>query len=331
MNSYKNDTDSLRKKHSLEWSIFEKTKLATFPKTRVPGGNTIKDINKAIQEEINEKTDLGYTYIGKISALSYYLPADEYQQVIKDISTHTDTHYNYADVSLFFIKSYNFDQVGPLIKTEWGQGDPLNVGAPNGLAGCVPTAVAQITYYYKYPKKYNWNQIYLNPILNDSFKTFILDIRKLCNVKYKSDGTSSTIEDVPSAFKSLGYDAKINGAPDFIKLREEITSNRPVYIRGENNKEQGHAWVCEGYLNRKYKAVITYIENAPHIDTPYSDYDLNINSPSSHDGMDGEFYYMNFGWNGANNGWYRANSYNPSDENDCFPNKQNTIIVKKGY
>lgn len=70
----------------------------------------------------------------------------------------------------YVIKSYNFEQIGPLINTKWHQGYPFNVEAPNGYAGCIPVAVAQMAYYYKNPAKYNWNQIYSTPILNDAFK-----------------------------------------------------------------------------------------------------------------------------------------------------------------
>lgn len=47
--------------------------------------------------------------------------------------------------------------VGPLVKTKWGQSSPYNTGYPqvNGsacLTGCVPTAMAQIINYHKHPK-----------------------------------------------------------------------------------------------------------------------------------------------------------------------------------
>lgn len=77
------------------------------------------------------------------------------------------------------------------MQTNWHQGYPFNVDAPNKLAGCVPIAVAQITYYHKYPSKYNWSQIGVNPVLNDAFSYFIKDIRNLCEVKYEANGTGS--------------------------------------------------------------------------------------------------------------------------------------------
>lgn len=173
-----------------------------------------------------------------------------------DVSTHTDRSYNYEDVSLFFIKSYNLEQIGPLINTKWHQRYPFNIDAPNGYAGCIPVAVAQITYYYRYPAKYNWNLIYPNPILNDAFKYFITDVRNLCKVKYESDGTGSNYEKAWKAFQSSGYNVTKAGLPDLIKLRNEMKTKSPVYIQRENSQTgKGHAWVCEGYQNVRYEGV----------------------------------------------------------------------------
>jgi hypothetical protein len=58
--------------------------------------------------------------------------------------------------------------VGPLLKTEWGQGTPYNYFCPTGdggrcVAGCVATAAAQVMRYWKHPTSgtgthsYYWN------------------------------------------------------------------------------------------------------------------------------------------------------------------------------
>lgn len=331
--AYKDKSDSLRIQYSLEWSVFEKAELTSSIGSRT----STAVIDQMIQDEINRKTALGYTYIGKITAAAPYLSPEDYQGLIMDISHHTDPAYNYEDVSLFFIKSYDFEQIGPLINTEWHQRAPFNVDAPNGYAGCVPIAVAQIAYYYKFPTKYNWDQIYSVPVLNDAFKYFITDVRRLCDVKYESDGTSSNYEKAYKAFKSLGYSATKAGLPDFIKLRNEMKTKSPVYIRGENsNRGKGHAWVCEGYKNIRYEGIISMIIDRrfgePSTgDSPYFDYVFSAYPPSSLDQrLYGEFYYMNMGWQGGtNNGWYRANSYNPSEPANSYLKDQKMITIKK--
>lgn len=325
--TYNDVSDSLRLKYSLEWSLFEKAELKTVTKSTNP------EIQKMIQDEINRKKALGYTYLGDISLLAYHLSPEVYPAVKRDIAARTDPRYNSEEVSLFFIRSNYRKQIGPLINTKWHQGMPFSVDAPNGYAGCVPVAVAQIAYYHKYPSKYNWSQIYPNPILNSAFKYFILDIRSLCKVKYEgSKGTGSTYEKAYDAFKSLGYVAQKGGMPDFIKLRNEINSERPVYIRGENAKTgAGHAWVCEGYLNREYQGVVSFVGNPfymePEANFPYNDYPVYLKPPSVE--SYGEFYYMNMGWEGENDGWYRSNTYFASNPDSCYLTDQKIIIVKR--
>jgi len=308
--------------YATEWALFEKGN------DEITSRATPTEIEVMIQAEINKKTALGYTYIGKLSALPYYLTQNEYEAVIRDISSHTNPSYDYEEVSLFFIKSYDFQKVDKLTNTEWHQYSPFNVDATNGYAGCYPIAVAQIVYYHKYPNTYNWNLIGNVPILNDEFKKFILDIRnKYCKVKY-DETTKAEYEDAYNAFRDLGYIVTKEETPGAEHLRNETTAHRPVLMRGKNNDTgKGHAWVCEGYLNKKYQAVISMID-AGGDGNPYFDYPLNVNPVN--DEMYGEFFYMNFGWlNGNNNGWYRSNAYNPHNPDKSYVNEQKILLVRK--
>ncbi|MDE5678145.1 C10 family peptidase [Phocaeicola sp.] len=326
-------SDSLRMKYSLEWAIFEKAESDGAAYTRASSAT----VDQMVQDEINRKTAMGYTYIGKIGAAAYYLPASDYQELVMDVSAHTDPVYNYEDVSLFFIKSYDFEQVGPLMNTQWHQHAPFNFGAADERAGCVPIAVAQIVYYHKYPNKYDWSQIAPSPTLTDGFKYFITDIRSLCGITSESDKSSATYDDAYNAFQSLGYNATKAGLPDFIKLRNELKAQRPVYIRGHNPQtDKGHAWVCEGYKNIKYEGVISMIIDSKYGEpsvpgSPYFDYVFSAYPSSSLDqDLYGEFFYMNMGrYAGDNNGWYRANSYNPNRPDISYLEDQKIITVKR--
>jgi len=308
--------------HQKEWALFEKEYNHRASRA------SSAEIEAMIQAEINSKTALGYTYIGKLTALPYYLPQNECEAVIRDIASNTNPAYDYEEVSLFFIKTYNFQKVDKLTSTQWHQFYPFNVGTFNGYAGCVPIAVAQIAYYHKYPtERYNWSQIYSNPVLNAGFDHFIKDIRNVCSVIYDDDGTSASYNDAYNAFRTLDYNPLKQEVPGAEYLRQEITANRPVYMRGENTSTgKGHAWISEGYLNKKYQAVISMID-ARGDGTPYFDYPLSVNPVN--DDQYGEFFYMNFGWGGDNDGWYRSNAYNPSSPNKSYTYNQKLILVRK--
>ena len=324
--AYLDSSDSLRAKYALEWAMFEKTDGAGIL-TRSSSAT-----NQMIQDEIRRKTAMGYTYIGKLSAAATYLSDSDYQNLVSDISTHSDPNYDYKEVTLFFIKSFETEKIGPLMGTKWHQESPFNIDAPNGFAGCVPIAIAQIAYYHKYPSKYNWNEIYNYPILNDVFKNFILDIRNLCHVKYQDDGTSATYNDAYNTLKNLGYQVKKGGVPNYEKLRKSITYKNPVFIKGTNNStHKGHAWVCEGYHNIRYDASISMIIDRkygfPEPGTPYFDYNTKAYLPDMQQ-ID-EYFYMNMGNGGILDGWYRANSYNAEHPEKSYMDNQEIITIQK--
>ena len=194
--------------------------------------------------------------------------------------------------------------------------------------------MAQIAYYHKYPSKYDWSQIYTYPILNSAFETFILDIREYCDVKYKDGETSANYNDAYDAFIDLGYQASKDGAPSTDKLWRSINSKNPVFIVGRNEaRGKGHAWVCEGYHDVSYEGSISMVIDPRYGPTnpnnPYYDYPVKVYPPSSSLMYTGDYFYMNMGKQGENDGWYRANSYNPTDPDYSYTSNQQIIIVKK--
>lgn len=312
--AYLDTSDSLRLKYALQWASYEK---------RLPVTKSISyELSQKIQAEVQRKEALGYEHLGNITAAQYFLPESNYQSLLQEMRDVTDPQYDYTEVNQFFIKSYDYKSIGPLLQTKWGQYSPFSVDAPNGYAGCVPIAVAQITYYHKFPNKYNWDAIPASSDLlstsNPSFVYFIKDIRNLCNVVYSNDGTSATINDAKNAFQSLGYNASIRNYNN-TTIYQSISCESPICLLGKNSLSGvGHAWVCDGYMNKRYEASISFVpsENDPRFrgdripGSIFVDYDTFAYSPSWLDqDQYGEFFHMNMGWDGAHNGWYREIVY----------------------
>lgn len=324
------ESDSLRTKYALEWAMFERPGL--MPSRSVPSELTAK-----IQAEIQRKVAMGYTHIGNIADAASILPADEYQELLDEMQDVTDSRYDFREVNQFFIKSYNYETIGPLLNTNWHQGPPFNIDAPNGYAGCVPIAVAQITYYHKHPNKYNWYNIPISPsdFRNGDFNYFIKDIRDLCQVSYNTDGTASTFDKAKAAFDTLRYNTSII---DYTKLqlKNSIRDGNPVFLKGVNSYGQGHAWVCDGYENKSYEASVSFIPspNDPRFRfemTPGSifvDYDTHAyNSSWLTPGYYGEFFHMNLGWNNNKTTWYREIVKFPGNTNGSFINNRQALKV----
>lgn len=326
------NSDTLRLKYAMQWVTYEKRDLAV-NSTRALS----YEMQQKLDKEVAYRESQGYIHLGGLSAAQYYLPSEQYELLKRQMEDCTDPQYNYMETTQLYIKSYDYEVIDGMLRTKWHQEEPFNVDAKNGLAGCVPIAVAQIVYYHKFPSKYNWKNIYVNPVENDDFNYFIKDIRNLCDVKYNSGGTASNIDKAKSALQSLGY--KVRKVEDNIQftLRSQIHLGNPVYMRGEASGEDKHAWVCDGYQNKKYDAITTFIPNKSdprfkHVPTSpngFAAYELSIYPASSlNGGMYGEFYHMNLGWGGRNNGWYRTSVYVPSEKKSYVYN-QKVLTVEK--
>lgn len=193
------ESDSLRIKYALQWASFEKSEPIAITRA-LPS-----DIQQKKDKEIEYRESQGYKYIGGVTAAKYYMSDDEYNVFLKEMESCSDPQYDYTETIQLFVKMITHESYEKLLQTQWCQSYPFNVDAPNGLAGCVPVAVAQIAYYHKYPTKYSWSEISVSPVLNDAFKYFIKDIRNLCEVSYDSNGTSSNYVKAQNALSKLGY------------------------------------------------------------------------------------------------------------------------------
>ena len=222
-----------------------------------------------------------------------------------------------------------------LIKTKWNQGYPYNLHCPEiegtrCVTGCTATAMAQLLYYYKYPKKevpgmdayttvnlanislkvdalesttFDWKKMRLLYYSTDYEADYVNEIAKLMrycgqlvHMKY-GDGASAA--DVwGKTFMNWGYsqgkDIYRSNYPsdnDWESIiYEELVAKRPVLYAGFPKDDSGHEFICDGY--------------------------------------DGNgLFHMNWGWGGSYDGYYILSNLNPG-AND-FSESQRAIIKLK--
>ncbi len=156
--------------------------------------------------------------------------------------------------------------VEPLLgKIEWGQGYPYNILCPNWTpAGCTPTAMAQVIYYYRYPTQGSgWHtnrnaQITVNfsdesydydlmlPTMSELIDNatahrevakLMLHCGVLCNVVYDESGSSAAaLEGMNGMINHFDYDpdARSFNREMFTRaewdemLTNELTNDRPI-------------------------------------------------------------------------------------------------------
>ncbi len=203
-----------------------------------------------------------------------------------------------------------YEQVGPLLQTIWGQGTTYNDLIPltgctnynNGHAptGCVATAMAQVMKYYQYPKTYNWGLMPINYGTSETQKLMV-DIGKSINMNYSCDVSGASMEKVaPSLTNTFKYSTAALANYDYQTVQQEIRAKRPVILSGGRKAgwwifatyKDGHAWVCDGFRsskicmtddNGKYTGAVSFL-----------------------------YLNMNWGWNGSLNGYFGFDNWNPS-------------------
>lgn len=231
-----------------------------------------------------------------------------------------------------------------LMNERWGQGDEYNptynyycpqVGGRWSMTGCVATALAQICHFYKYPRyghgtqHYWWGNNALslrydtmsfdyslmpNKLASGSAPAKVREVAKLnyaigvaVKMDYSPDGSGAHSVDVPNAmydffgFSSSYYTQRSSGVENFLnRLHASLEEGNPVYMSGASPTGSGadaagHAWVCAGY----------------------------------EEGTD--FYFFNWGWDGAGNGFYNlvSNTVNDmyiSGQGYSFINRQAAVF-----
>lgn len=199
--------------------------------------------------------------------------------------------------------------VGPLITAKWNQTAPYNMFTPNQCyTGCVPTAVAQVMYYWKWPKQsggqisIGWSQengfIYedfpvhtydWDNMLDDydhgcswaqanAVAQLMADVGKAMGTGYCQENGSPTTWIFNALIENFGYEPGIESvtgttaADVMTTLKSELNDKRPVLYAGyPEGKGDGHALVCDGYTKNNY-------------------------------------FHFNYGWGGQTNGWYRLSA-----------------------
>lgn len=215
------------------------------------------------------------------------------------------------------VKSGN--SINPLLTTVWAQAPYFNSTCPGGcVAGCVATAMGQIMKYWAYPPHgvgsssytdapygmlsanydtthYYWSEMPARVVQkNAPVATLMYDCGISVNMNYIDSSSSSymIVSDNPpsgisaeSAFVNyFGYNGSTiqglymsdySGSEWISLLENELNNKRPFQYAGSGD-QGGHSWVCDGY-------------------------DAN------------NYFHMNWGWAGYEDGYFNLSSLNPDN------------------
>ncbi len=200
--------------------------------------------------------------------------------------------------------------VDPLLLTTWGQGKYYNASCPEDDAGidghvavgCVALSTSMVMKYYNYPDVGQGSKTSYNST-NGGYGTFTIDFSQheyhfenmpldasrynsylsdllfhvgvAVNMYWGPDGSGTYTEFIPGALRDyFRYSSDVTmvqrsdySTADWIALLQNQLDNKwPMVYSGQSDQGGGHAWNCDGYQDT--------------------------------------YFHMNWGWDGAYNGFY---------------------------
>jgi len=195
--------------------------------------------------------------------------------------------------------------VGPLLQTEWGQECGYNSLIPvnttiaghcfKALTGCGATAVAQVMKYWAFPSGFNWANM-PNSSSTGSTAELMREAGYATHTVWNFDGNGTSGTKNMHSFGDtftfwFGYGSATRRNYTFSDVNiviNDLDKNQPVILGGIDwiefqnlqNEARAHVWVCDGYkrLIDPCWGTITQL-------------------------------HMNWGWDGAGNGWYSYNNW----------------------
>ncbi len=226
------------------------------------------------------------------------------------------------------LETFNAKSVEPLTVANWNQDWPYNEmcpadpAGPHGhcYAGCVPTAMGMLMYYYRWPQTgtgsysyvqepygtlsadfgnstYNWNEMTNSISDSDSaIAQLLYHLGVSCDLVYGPDGSGMYNHKAAYALRTF-----FKYAPETQYLYRDSTNlnwdsvllahldrRMPMYYAGWSVPNiNGHAFVCDGYQGSDY-------------------------------------FHFNFGWGGQSNGYFYTSNLSPGGNN--FNLAQEVII-----
>ena len=234
-----------------------------------------------------------------------------------------DPIYEIVDTTFYL---YGQLQITPYVTVKWGQQNPEGELCPNGICGCVNTAIAQIMSYYEFPtsieitysdnpftQNLNWTGMKAHVKHPQQFICLDYDyhiaISRLCRQLgednssnyYGSTGTGTDPSVVPACMSYYGYNTSgwLSYSLEYANVYDNLIDEKLYIIRGSDLYNGGHEWVLDGFQNISYQHVLAR--------KPLGGFMWEILEIYDYGELD--LYHFNWGWDGDCNGYFSTNVF----------------------
>ena len=238
------------------------------------------------------------------------------------------------------------DSVGPLLgNIKYDQGEPYNRKCPvlnnegRSVTGCVATAMAQVMRFYQHPScgtgtssytgssgavtydfskhPFNWNLIledYSSQSYTNAQAEAVAELMLACgasvNMKYSADGSGSNADKAALALKN-NFDYPTAANYELYVSTEEIRQNILVEIWGEAlrmNIDAGHPVIYAGSSGNAITGHCFVVDGYK--------FDADGNT----------YFHINWGWSGANDGWFLITGFQPTPDETNYSYYRNSMV-----
>jgi hypothetical protein len=217
--------------------------------------------------------------------------------------------------------------VEPLISSNWDQPFPYNGMCPadpagsNGhaIAGCVPVAMGQIMYYYRWPDHGIGSYTYFDSTYGNQHVSFDSTWYRWNNMK---DRISTSDTGIAQLLYHLGVSVDLKYGPS----SSGMYNHKAAYaLRTYFKYSPETSYIYRDSTNMDWDSLII-----AHLNRKMPLYYAGWSVPNVEghafvcDGYQGNYFHFNFGWSGTDNGYYYPDSITPGGDN--FDLAQELII-----
>jgi hypothetical protein len=213
----------------------------------------------------------------------------------------------------------NILDVEPLITSNWNQPSPYNEmcpadpGGSNGHAvvGCVPVCMGQIMYYYRWPDHGTGSYTYTDPTYGTQHASFD-------STWYRWDNMKNTITSSDSGIAQLLYHLGVSVDLVYGPLSSGMYNHKAAYALKTYFKYSPETrYIYRDSTNLDWDSLIIAHLNRkmPLYYAGWSVPNINGHAFVCDGYQGGDYFHFNFGWAGADNGYFYTNNLTPGGNN----------------
>lgn len=236
-----------------------------------------------------------------------------------------------STIFYYYEDEYDGDYVLPIVKTAWGQDGIYGQYCPNGIAGCVSTAIGQVITALHFPmsitlsvgmgtdfslgqsivmpwsgmeshvKAHSSSGYWTCSSYHNYIGALLRDIGQRVVMHYYQSSSGAGFNMIPGCLADYGFVCSPVASANISDIKSSLDNGHPVIMSGNlTSFSGGHAWVADGY--KDCSVYRNHYAQSPSQQEPTLLFRELIGEVQA--------LHINWGWDGVCNGYFNFNTYN---------------------